>query len=202
MRARAPAPVAPWASYADLLAGVLGVVLLLMLGALVSQSQLAERYMEAHRELEALRLERAALEAKLAQDLDALIAAGLVDLDDGVVAIRGNLLFETGDARVSGEGMALLERAMPALLAWSEGGVIMISGHTDDVPMGGGRYRSNWELSTARATEVVALLQTRGFPPDRLVAAGFGEHRPAADNASAEGRAQNRRVEIARVALP
>ncbi len=125
-----------------------------------------------------------------------------MDLDDGVVAIRGNLLFESGSAEVSEEGRALLSRAAPALAAWSEGGAIMVSGHTDDVPIANNRFDSNWALSAARATNVVATLEGEGVDGGRLFAAGFGEHRPVADNSDAEGRAANRRVEIARVVTP
>ena len=189
----------PWPAFADLFAGVTGAVLLLMLAAVVAQSQLAERYRDAHAELEALRLERAALEAKLAQDLEALIAAGLVDLDEGVVAIQGSLLFETGSAELSDEGKRLLARAAPALRSWASGGAIMVAGHTDDVPIASGRFESNWDLSTARATTVVTLLQDQGLEGERLFAAGFGEHRPVAENDAPEGRAKNRRVELTRV---
>jgi len=195
---RVPAAT-PWPAFADLFAGVTGAVLLLMLAAVVSQAQLAERYQQAHAELEAMRLERAALEAKLAQDLEALIAAGLVDLDHGVVAIQGSLLFQTGSAELSQEGADLLERAAPALASWASGGAIMVAGHTDDVPIASALYASNWELSTARATNVVTLLEALGLDGERLFAAGFGEHRPVAPNDAAEGRQENRRVELTRV---
>jgi flagellar motor protein MotB len=147
-------------------------------------------------------MEQAALEEKLAQDLDGLIAAGLVDLNDGVVAIRGNLLFGTGSAALSAEGVALIERAVPALEAWAQGGVIMVSGHTDDVPIRGGDFTSNWELSTTRALTVVAALGDAGLPATAVFAAGFGEHRPVASNETLDGRAQNRRVELTRLAAP
>ena len=199
----------PWPAYADLLAGMLGCLLLVVLAAVVEQAALAERYRQAsedyrraHEELEAMRLEKRALEERLARDLQGLIAAGLVDLDDGVVAIRGSLLFDSASAELSSEGLALLRRAAPAIAAWSEGGAIMVSGHTDDLPIANREFRSNWELSTARATEVVTALIDRGVPAERLVAAGFGEHRPVADNGDPAGRARNRRVEIARVAGP
>ncbi len=74
---------------------------------------------------------------------------------------------------------------------------IRVEGHTDNVPIRSSRFPSNWELSTARATHMVSVLIERyGLPPNRLAAAGYGEHRPVADNATADGRMRNRRVDI------
>jgi chemotaxis protein MotB len=75
---------------------------------------------------------------------------------------------------------------------------VIIEGHTDNVRVTpGSRYDSNWELSTARATAVLArLVDSQGLDPRRLSAAGYGEHRPVVSNASAEGRARNRRVDV------
>lgn len=75
-------------------------------------------------------------------------------------------------------------------------GDVIVEGHTDSVPVGKGKFRSNWELSAARAFSVIQTLTDAGVPAERLAAWGFGEHRPRADNATAEGRAQNRRIEI------
>ena len=73
---------------------------------------------------------------------------------------------------------------------------IVIEGHTDDVRLTKSAYRSNWELSVSRSNSVIELLVTDGMQPERLVASGYGEHRPVAPNDSPEGRARNRRVEI------
>ena len=73
---------------------------------------------------------------------------------------------------------------------------VVIEGHTDNVPLVKSPYHSNWELSVARSNEVIERLVKDGVPPERLVAAGYGEFRPAAPNDSPEGRARNRRVEI------
>ena len=75
-----------------------------------------------------------------------------------------------------------------------------VAGHTDDVAIQSPRYPSNWELSTARAVTVTKLLVEKGVDPKELSAAGYGEFAPVAENASAEGRAKNRRIEI--VLLP
>ncbi len=74
---------------------------------------------------------------------------------------------------------------------------LRIEGHTDNVPIHSAQFPSNWELSTARATEIVRLLIVRdGFSPDRLSAGGFAEYHPVASNRTAEGRGMNRRVDI------
>lgn len=73
---------------------------------------------------------------------------------------------------------------------------VVIEGHTDDVRLTKSPYRSNWELSVSRSNSVIELLEQDGVSPERLVASGYGEHRPVAANDSPEGRARNRRVEI------
>jgi chemotaxis protein MotB len=74
---------------------------------------------------------------------------------------------------------------------------LRVEGHTDDVPIHTVRFRSNWNLSTARATRVVEFLSTRaGIAPARLSAAGYGEFHPRGPNDSPAGRARNRRVDI------
>src|SRR5208283_2490958 len=74
---------------------------------------------------------------------------------------------------------------------------IRVEGHTDNVPIHNSRFASNWELSTARATEMIRLFITQyNFPPIRLSAAGYAEYHPVASNETVEGRGQNRRVDI------
>ncbi|MEW5422422.1 peptidoglycan -binding protein [Amorphus sp. 3PC139-8] len=74
--------------------------------------------------------------------------------------------------------------------------VLRVDGHTDARPISGGRFASNWELSAARAISVVKYLISNGVPPDRLVAAGFGEYQPIAEGDTPEAYAQNRRIEL------
>jgi chemotaxis protein MotB len=86
-----------------------------------------------------------------------------------------------------------LTKEIPAEIDW----VLRVDGHTDNVPLtGSGRYRDNWELSSARATSVVKFLISRGVPANRLVAAGFGEFQPIAEGDTPEARSQNRRIEL------
>jgi chemotaxis protein MotB len=74
---------------------------------------------------------------------------------------------------------------------------IRVEGHTDNVPIHNAHFASNWELSTARATEMIRLFITRyNFPAIRLSAAGYAEYHPVASNQTVDGRAQNRRVDI------
>ncbi|MCR2735698.1 OmpA family protein, partial [Salmonella enterica] len=75
--------------------------------------------------------------------------------------------------------------------------VLRVDGHTDNVPLSGtGRYRDNWELSSARATAVVKFLIANGVPANRLVAAGFGEYQPLEADDSSDARSRNRRIEL------
>jgi chemotaxis protein MotB len=74
---------------------------------------------------------------------------------------------------------------------------LRIEGHTDNIPIHTARFASNWELSTTRATELIQLLILKyGIPPSHLSAAGYGEFHPVASNDSADGRAQNRRLDV------
>ena len=74
---------------------------------------------------------------------------------------------------------------------------IRIEGHTDNVPIHNDKYDSNWELSTARATEIIKLFITKfSLAPNRLSASGYSEYYPTASNETAEGRAMNRRVDL------
>lgn len=111
----------------------------------------------------------------------------LLRLDD-------NILFDSGDDRVR-EGALKALRTIASLV--KERKVeLRVEGHTDNIPVRNGRFRSNWELSTARATAVIAELAQTGFTPERLSAAGYGEFHPVGPNDSPEGRAHNRRVDI------
>jgi len=73
---------------------------------------------------------------------------------------------------------------------------VLVEGHTDNVPIKGGRFQTNWELSMARAYSVVQYMQELGMDPKKLAGIGYGEHRPVAENSDTVGRARNRRIEI------
>jgi chemotaxis protein MotB len=115
---------------------------------------------------------------------------------------QSELLFATGSAELGKDGarqvhdlavtLAELRRDIPADVSW----VLRVDGHTDKRPVMGGKYKSNWELSTARALTVVRTLIADGIPPDRLAAAGFGEYQPVDTGANESALAKNRRIEL------
>lgn len=115
------------------------------------------------------------------------------------VTVLDELLFPEGGWQVSTRGKAVLDKMAPTLQSVSAEHRIEVEGYTDNVPIGRHlkhRFASNWELSTARATEVVKYLQQKGIDPSRMTAAGHGEYEPVASNDTPEGRQQNRRTEI------
>jgi chemotaxis protein MotB len=116
------------------------------------------------------------------------------------VSIVDKILFPSGEATISEEGLEVLERVGNVLKS-VEDKIVRVEGHTDNVPISSklqDKFPSNWELSTARATNVVRFLQeTVEIDPTHLEAVGMGEHQPVAENDTREGRAQNRRIEIA-----
>jgi chemotaxis protein MotB len=112
-----------------------------------------------------------------------------------VISIRDLAAFASGSADLTTDAQTFLRQLAEQLR--ESPAFLQIEGHTDDVPISTGRYRSNWELSTARASEVVVFLITEtSFDPSRLSAAGYGEFHPKVTNDSAENRALNRRVDI------
>lgn len=117
-----------------------------------------------------------------------------------VISLAEAAFFASGEAVVRPEALEALDLIVGSLK--DVGYDLIVEGHTDHVPVRAGhRFRDNWELSTSRATTVVAfLVEQRGFAPSRLSAAGYGDQKPIADNTTAEGRARNRRVDI--VVLP
>lgn len=148
---------------------------------------------------EAAHAARRALE-KVAADVEAAMA----DLirDDLVIVrrqgswveveIRTDILFGSGEARLSGESTGVLRRLAKTLQPFPN--PIRVEGHTDNVPINTREFRSNWELSAARAATVVHLLMEQGVEPDRLAVIGLGEYRPAQANNTPAGRNANRRV--------
>jgi chemotaxis protein MotB len=108
------------------------------------------------------------------------------------------ILFDSGKAEVKREGLVVLGKVVEILKTVNDK-AIRIEGHTDNVAINRSlaqRYPTNWELSAARAINVARYLEQQAIAPDSLSAAAFGEFKPVADNATAEGRAKNRRIEI------
>lgn len=204
----ATAPV--WPVFADLMSGLVGALVLILLCVLGAQYELSSRLDREvqQRQLEAQR--RQALEQALAGPL----AAGRVTLDHGRIGIAGSVLFAFNSADLQPEGRQLLKSLAAPLGAYlkARDEVLMVSGFTDDRAVraggkvggkGGERpFADNWELSAQRALTVTRALIEEGVPAANVFAAAFGAQQPVASNADAEGRARNRRVEMAPMARP
>jgi chemotaxis protein MotB len=137
--------------------------------------------------------------AALAEKLTAEIARGEVEIETRgrriVVRIRERGSFASGSAQLKPEYQALMRQFRDVLAA--QEGAVAVQGHTDDVPIETARFRSNWELSSARAVSVAEpLLEGGVLDPSRLSVTGFADTRPLVANDSPDGRARNRRVEI------
>jgi chemotaxis protein MotB len=116
-----------------------------------------------------------------------------------VVSLREVGFFNSGEAVLLSDGQSTLTRIAKVLN--DKGFQIRVEGHTDNVPIHTGQFKSNWELSTTRATEVVSLLiEQHGFDPRLVSAAGYSEYWPIASNETEDGRKVNRRVDIVVVA--
>ena len=112
-----------------------------------------------------------------------------------VVSIRELGFFDSGSAALQPNAASILKDFVG--IAGPLSSRIRIEGHTDNVPIHNGRFDSNWELSTARATEITKLFITKySIAPQRLSASGYGEYYPVASNATPQGRALNRRVDL------
>ena len=124
----------------------------------------------------------------------------LVELEDTLkVVFIDKILFDSGSVEINPKGKALL-RAFAESIQHQTDQSVLVEGHTDNMPLGPslkGRFPSNWELSVARAAAVARFLQEEGrLQPQRLSARGFSFYRPLASNKTADGRHQNRRIEI------
>lgn len=108
------------------------------------------------------------------------------------VELSSNLLFPSGDALPLNSAFELVERIAGILAPYDN--PIHVEGFTDNIPIRSRVYPTNWELSAARAASVVRMLGNGGVDESRLAAVGYGEHRPIADNTTAQGRRANRRV--------
>jgi chemotaxis protein MotB len=141
---------------------------------------------------------------ELVADMEDEIEQGQVKItqmaDRLSVSMVDKILFPSGKAEITADGLKVLER-VGNVLKNTEDKVIRVEGHTDNVPIHSRlreQFPSNWELSAARATNVARFLQDKvGIGPERLEAVGLSEFHPVASNETVEGRSQNRRIEIA-----
>jgi chemotaxis protein MotB len=121
----------------------------------------------------------------------------MLAIEERGILIRFNdyVLFDSGSAKIKTDSISVLKDIGEIL--GNSNRFIRVEGHTDNVPINTFRFPSNWELSTARAVNVVKFfIEITGIRPDRLSAAGYGEHHPIADNNNELGRQRNRRVDV------
>lgn len=188
--ADSPAPV--WAVFGDLMAGLLGAFVLILVLVIGVQLELASQ-------LESEVQQRQTLEEALAGPL----AGGRVTLANGRIGISGSVLFAPGSDQLQPEGRQLLASLAAPLTGYlaARDQLLMVSGFTDDRLLrdGSRQFADNWELSAQRALTVTRALIDAGIPASAIFAAAFGPEQPVASNADATGRARNRRVEMAPV---
>lgn len=188
-----------FAVFGDLMSGLLGAFVLILVGVIGVQLELTTSLeAEVHkRQIEEQR--RVTLEKALAVPL----AAGRVTLNDGRIGISGSVLFALNSAALQPEGRQLLSSLVAPLAAYLavNDEMLMVSGFTDDRPVRetNRQFADNLELSAQRALTVTRALIEEGIPSSSVFAAAFGAEQPVAPNADAEGRSQNRRVEMAPV---
>lgn len=197
-------PGAPvWAVFGDLMAALLGAFVLILVFALGTQFDLAEKLKAEVQQREAETQRREALERALAIPL----AAGRVTLANGRIGISGSVLFAFNSAELQPEGRQLLKSLAGPLAAYlaARDEVLMVSGFTDDRQVrdgGRAKFADNWELSAQRALAATRALIEEGVPSSAVFAAAFGSEQPVASNDDAAGRARNRRVELAPTPRP
>lgn len=188
-----------WPIFGDLMAGLVGVFVLLLVWTLGIQLDLASSLEEEISKREAEEQRRIALEEALADPL----ATGRVTLHDGRIGISGSVLFALNSDQLQPEGRELLQTLVGPLRVYlgERDQLLMVSGFTDDLPIqkGNNRFADNWELSAQRALTVTRVLIEEGMPPAMVFAAAFGAQQPVASNLDGEGRSRNRRVEMAPV---
>lgn len=188
-----------WAVFGDLMAGLVGVFVLILVWALGLQLELAQSLEQEVKKRQAEEQRRMALEQALADPL----ASGRITLSDGRIGISGSVLFALNSAELQPNGKALLTSLVDPLKVYlaENNELLMVSGFTDDLPIQKGNlhFSDNWELSAQRALTVTRALVEAGMPAAMVFAAAFGSEQPVASNEDAQGRSKNRRVEMAPV---
>lgn len=188
-----------WAVFGDLMSGLLGAFVLILVGVLGVQLELASSLEAEVQKRQQEEQRRVTLEKALAGPL----ASGRVTLDNGRIGISGSVLFALNSDELQPEGRQLLKSLAAPLAAYlgTRDEILMVSGFTDDRPVrdSNRKFADNWELSAQRALTVTRTMIDEGVPAASIFAAAFGPEQPVASNADAEGRARNRRVEMAPV---
>ncbi|MCE2782908.1 OmpA family protein [Limnohabitans sp.] len=188
-----------WISFADLMTGLLGAFVLLLVGVMAAQLDMASKLEDEVQKRQVEEQKRLSLEQALAIPL----ASGRITLNNGRIGISGKLLFELNSDKLEPEGRQLLKSLVVPLRSYlqSRDEMLMVSGFTDDKAIGqrNRQFEDNWELSAQRALTVTRTLIEEGMPSSALFAAAFGQEQPLVANTNDLARAQNRRVEMAPV---
>jgi flagellar motor protein MotB len=189
------APV--WAVFGDLMSGLLGAFVLLLVAVVGVQMELSSSLQEEVKKRHAEEQRRLTLEKALAVPL----ASGRITLNNGRIGISGQVLFAQNSDKLQPDGRQLLNSLVVPLRAYlaSRDEMLMVSGFTDDKAIRNGPFADNWELSAQRALTVTRTLVEQGMPSSMVFAAAFGSEQPVKPNIDDTARAQNRRVEMAPV---
>ncbi|MCX5702449.1 MAG: OmpA family protein [Candidatus Omnitrophica bacterium] len=157
----------------------------------------AEKIEQLSRELDELSQTKRLLEDRLSQEIkDKQVKLQMMD-KGLVITFLADVLFDSGKAVIKSETFSALDKVARVLKENVPHLNVGIEGHTDNVPIKYSGWKSNWELSTARALSVLHyLVDDKGINPERVSAIGYGEYRPVASNSSVEERQLNRRVEV------
>ena len=190
---------ATWISFADLMTGLLGAFVLLLVGVMAAQLDMASQLEVEVQKRQIEEQKRLSLENALAIPL----ASGRITLNNGRIGISGKLLFKLNSDQLEPEGRQLLKSLVLPLRSYlqTRDEMLMVSGFTDDkaVTSRNREFTDNWELSAQRALTVTRTLIEEGMPASLLFAAAFGQEQALVPNTSEQARAQNRRVEMAPV---
>jgi flagellar motor protein MotB len=189
------APV--WPVFGDLMSGLLGAFVLLLVAVVAVQMELTSHLQDEVKKRQLEEQRRMSLEKALAVPL----ATGRITLSNGRIGISGQVLFAPNSDQLQPEGRQLLNSLVAPLRAYltARDELLMVSGFTDDKRIRGGPFADNWELSAQRALTVTRTLIEEGMPSSMVFAAAFGSEQPVVPNTDATTRAQNRRVEMAPV---
>ncbi|WP_114973566.1 OmpA family protein [Rhodoferax ferrireducens] len=191
------APV--WAVFGDLMAGLLGAFVLILVAVLGIQLEMASSLEAEIQKRQVEEQRRITLEKALAIPL----ATGRITLNNGRIGISGRVLFSLNSDQLQPDGRQLLNSLVPPLRAYlaAREELLMVSGFTDDRSIRGSnsRFADNWELSAQRALTVTRTLIDEGMPASMVFAAAFGAEQPVTPNIDDAARSQNRRVEMAPV---
>ena len=189
------APV--WAVFGDLMSGLLGAFVLVLVAVVGVQMELTSSLQEEVKKRHAEEQRRQTLEKALAIPL----ASGRITLNNGRIGISGQVLFAQNSDQLQPDGRQLLSSLVAPLRAYltARDEMLMVSGFTDDKVIRNGPFTDNWELSAQRALTVTRTLVEQGMPSSMVFAAAFGSEQPVKPNLDDAARALNRRVEMAPV---